>query len=75
MKVTTKGQVTIPAHIRGYLGIMPHSEVDFEILDGKVILKKAEGRDGAGADKFARLRGILKGSLTTEQWMRATRGD
>ena len=29
MRVTTKGQVTIPKHIRDHLGIGPGSEVEF----------------------------------------------
>ena len=31
MRVTIKGQVTIPQHIREKLGILPNSEVDFLI--------------------------------------------
>ena len=76
MKVTTKGQVTIPMHIRSYLRIGPHSDVTFEINNGQVVLHKAEpDQEGAGTSRFARLRGYLKGKRTTEEWMRATRGD
>jgi len=42
MKVTTKGQVTIPARIRDYLGIYPHTNVDFRIAGGRVILVKPD---------------------------------
>lgn len=75
MKVTTKGQVTIPAHIRSYLGISPHSEVDFRITDDQVVLVKSEPTRKETASRFARLRGTLKGGPTTDEWMRATRGD
>ncbi|MCA9447270.1 MAG: AbrB/MazE/SpoVT family DNA-binding domain-containing protein [Candidatus Omnitrophica bacterium] len=76
MRVTTKGQVTIPAHIRGYLGIEPHSEVDFEIRNGEVVLKKADEEvSKSNLARFARMRGILKGGSTTDEWMKATRGD
>ena len=34
MKVTTKGQVTIPQVIREELGIYPGSEVEFKVEDG-----------------------------------------
>ena len=74
MKVTTKGQVTIPARIREYLGITPHSEVDFRISDGTVVLVKEEGI-GPRHGRFSALRGILKGARTTRQWMRETRGE
>lgn len=74
MKVTTKGQVTIPARIREYLGIAPHSEVDFRIKGGIVMLVKEDAATEANG-KFLALRGILKGQWTTQRWMRETRGD
>lgn len=73
MKVTTKGQVTIPAPIREYLGISPHTEVDFRISNGAVVLLKQE-EAADGASKFHKLRGALKGRLSTHKWMRETRG-
>jgi antitoxin PrlF len=73
MKVTTKGQVTIPARIRDYLEIAPYSEVDFRIADGAVILVKHEASRGTPG-RFSALRGVLKGKRTTQQWMRETRG-
>jgi len=74
MRVTTKGQVTIPVRIREYLGIAPHSEVDFQIADGRVVLVKPDAADSEKS-KFSSMRGALKGGLTTQQWMRKTRGD
>lgn len=45
MRVTTKGQVTIPQHIREKLGITPATEVDFLEQKGHVYLvKKKENR-------------------------------
>lgn len=77
MKVTTKGQVTIPKQIRRFLGIGPHSEIDFEIRDYEVVLRKVADRDkGSGPrGRFGRLRGVKKGGPSTEEWMTATRGD
>lgn len=74
MKVTTKEQVTIPARIREYLNITPHSEVDFHIDDGAVVLVKHSNNDSVRT-KLTSLRGVLKDSYTTGQWMQATRGD
>ncbi|RMH54676.1 MAG: AbrB/MazE/SpoVT family DNA-binding domain-containing protein [Candidatus Hydrogenedentota bacterium] len=73
MKVTTKGQVTIPARIREYMDISPHSEVDFRITEGVVVLVKKEKTDEP-AERFTALRGVLKGTRTTREWMKATRG-
>ena len=72
MKVTTKGQVTIPRHIRQFPGINPHSEIDFEIREDEVVLKKVIPRT---TGKSSRLRGSKKGGLITKEWMEATRGD
>lgn len=38
MRVTSKGQVTIPKDLRELVGIEPNSEVSFAIEDGKLIL-------------------------------------
>jgi AbrB family looped-hinge helix DNA binding protein len=73
MKVTTKGQVAIPVRIREYLGITPHSKVEFQIRAGNVVLV-AKKTDHPPVESMAALRGTLKGRLTTRQWMRATRG-
>jgi AbrB family looped-hinge helix DNA binding protein len=75
MKVTTKGQVTIPIRIRDYLGILPHTEVEFEVHEGQVVLLKPAAGGDPGQGRFAGMRGIAKGKLSTEQWMKATRGD
>jgi AbrB family looped-hinge helix DNA binding protein len=40
MRVTTKGQVTIPQHIREKLSITPATEVDFVEEKGRVFLVK-----------------------------------
>lgn len=74
MKVTTKGQVTIPARIREYLHIPPHGNVDFRISRGAVVLVRHEDTDEPGR-AFAELRGVLKGTRTTQTWMQATRGN
>jgi len=75
MRVTTKGQVTIPTRIRGYLGIRPHCDVEFTVREGLVVLSRTEDTAPEGLRKrFASMRGVLGRALTTDQWMRATRG-
>lgn len=73
MKVTTKGQVTIPLKIRKLLGIKPNSEVDFIEKDGIVILVKSESR--LQENRLEKLRGKLAGKYTTEEIMELTRGE
>jgi AbrB family looped-hinge helix DNA binding protein len=51
MRITSKGQVAIPADIRERAGFLPDTEVDFE-FDGKVVgivRAKAGKKDGRGA--------------------------
>ena len=72
VKITSKGQVTIPLRIREYLGIAPHAEVDFRIHEGAVLLTKHDRKSGHPG-RFAALRGALGNGRTTREWMRATR--
>jgi AbrB family looped-hinge helix DNA binding protein len=71
MRVTTKGQVTIPQPIRDYLGIRPHTDVDFILSDKHVFLVKAS--PARGKSRYAKVVGILKNNKTTDQMMAFTR--
>ena len=44
MKLTVKGQVTIPKHVRDRLGINAHSEVEFIEEDGRVYIIRKRSR-------------------------------
>jgi antitoxin PrlF len=74
MKVTIKGQVTIPKDVREKLGIQPLSEVEFVEEQGRVFLVKKEAgkRDKR---RFALLRGSATAKMSTEEIMRLTRGE
>jgi len=75
MRVTSKGQVTIPIEIRERLGIAPGTEVEFE-LDGESARLRKVGDGGRGAAIVAHMRGRLKGTgWTTEELMALTRGE
>jgi AbrB family looped-hinge helix DNA binding protein len=74
MRVTTKGQVTIPQHIRERLGITPANEVDFIEEKGRVYLVKKKGGD-ITTRKFQKLRGIATVKMTTDEIMALTRAD
>ena len=76
MKVSTKGQVTIPQHIRRFLGISACSEVDFDIREAEVVLVKVDSdRESSESNRFKSLRGLKKGQTTTADWMADTRGE
>ena len=43
MRITVKGQVTIPQEIRERLGLLPHCEVEFDIVGNSVRMRKKAG--------------------------------
>ena len=71
MRVTTKGQVTIPQRIREKFRITPSTEVDFIEKDGGILLRvlKRQDREGMGG-----IRGTATIRMTTEQILALTRG-
>ena len=72
MKITTKGQVTIPQEIRERLGLLPHTEVDFEVRDDVVVLKKAQvSRRGRRIVEHLRGRGDVR--MSTDEILALTR--
>jgi AbrB family looped-hinge helix DNA binding protein len=74
MRVTSKGQVTIPQRIRNKLGVLPNTEVDFVEEGGRVYLRKSR-KNEPNFSRFAKLRGIATVRMTTEQILALTRGD
>jgi len=76
MRVTTKGQVTIPLHIREKLKITPNSEIDFQEKGGRVYLVKTDHKTHSTMrrNKFRRFRGIATVKMSTEEIMALTRG-
>jgi AbrB family looped-hinge helix DNA binding protein len=75
MRITSKGQVTIPAEIREQAGLLPHTEVAFE-FDGKVVrIFPVVGRskDGRGRRLVAHLRGRGDVAMSTDAIMALTR--
>ena len=71
MRVTTKGQVTIPRNVRETLGITPETEVDFKEEDGRFYIVKTSKPSSTG--KFKKLRGIATAKMSTDEIMSLTR--
>ena len=76
MRITSKGQVTIPVEIRERLGLLPNSEVEFEVERTAVRIRKARGRRtrGRGRSIVEHLRGKATSGMTTDQILALTRG-
>ena len=58
MRITSKGQVTIPQAIREQCGLLPHTEVRFELEEGLRLLRQA----------------LLNTSLSTDELLALCRG-
>ena len=76
MKLTSKGQVTIPRALREEFGLLPDTEVTFEAAkDGVLVKPAARGRRQRLQAWIRRARGSATGKLSTDAILRLTRGD
>jgi antitoxin PrlF len=75
MRITSKGQVTIPIEVRRKLGLLPNTEVEFEVRGNSARLVKTKPTKprGRGASAVARLRGTAKAKLSTDAILALTR--
>ena len=74
MRVTTKGQVTIPQHIREKLGIIPATDIEFVEENDRVYIVKKKG-PGNRNNNFRKLRGVATVRMTTDEIMALTSKD
>ena len=75
MRITSKGQVTIPQDIRERHGFLPGTEVRFVDDGDEVRLVKTEGEPVRGKQLVDHMRGRADTRLTTDEIMALTRGD
>lgn len=73
MRITQKGQVTIPENIRKKYGFSPHSEIDFKEEKGKIYIVLIKKKSQSAAI-INRLRGSATVKMTTDEIMALTRG-
>jgi AbrB family looped-hinge helix DNA binding protein len=75
LRITSKGQVTIPVHIREWSGLLPGTEVAF-FVDGpdvRIVRAKSSQREHRGETVIRRLRGSASVKLSTDEIMSLTR--
>lgn len=75
MRITSKGQVTIPLEIRRKAGLLPHTEVDFE-WDGKavrIVRARTRRKESRGEALVRHLRGRATVRMSTEELLALTR--
>jgi AbrB family looped-hinge helix DNA binding protein len=74
VRITSKGQVTIPLEVRQATGLLPNCEVEFEVRGAKVIMRKAAGQARRGESVVRRLRGRGSVKMSTDEILSLTRG-
>ncbi len=78
MQITSKGQVTIPLNVRTRLGLLPHTEVEFELVGDHARIRKAKPATGTGTRgnrALTALRGTADTRMSTDEIMALTRDD
>lgn len=79
MRITSKGQVTIPQDIREKAGLLPNTEVEFQYVRGQVILKPLGKPKSKGWQAIEKSRGTMNNPMfkgwTTDRIMQYLRGE
>lgn len=81
MRVTEKGQVTIPKDIRDHFGIKPGSEVEFIASEKGALIVKSDAATSAGRSRrieewAKQVEGTLDlDGMTTDEYMIWLRGE
>jgi len=73
MKITSKGQVTIPLEVRKKLGLLPDTEVDFSVEGSSARLVKRKSGRSRGDKVIGGLKGTGSVKMTTDEILALTR--
>jgi antitoxin PrlF len=73
MRITSKGQVTIPQKVREQMGFLANTEVEFFVSGNKVFLQRAENDESRGKDLIACMEGKATTALRTDEILAMTR--
>lgn len=73
MRITSKGQVTIPKNMRDRFGLQPETEVEF-IAEGDVLRLVHSSASRRGSKLVEKMRGMATKPMSTDEIMALTRG-
>ncbi len=74
MRITSKGQVTIPQEVRERFGLLPDTEVDFVVKRNAVHLVKSPSRARSRGEAIVRrLKGTATVRMSTDEILALTR--
>jgi len=75
MKITQKGQVTIPQEMRERFGLVQHTEMEFANGENGVIIRSAQSEKARFRSWLEKAKGSATAGETTENVMLLTRGE
>jgi AbrB family looped-hinge helix DNA binding protein len=75
MRITSKGQVTIPQEVREKFGLLPQTEIEFLVKNNTVSIRKSETPSRRGRGLIERMRGRATIKMSTDEIMALTRGE
>ncbi|WP_425364176.1 AbrB/MazE/SpoVT family DNA-binding domain-containing protein [Candidatus Tisiphia endosymbiont of Hybos culiciformis] len=73
MRISSKGQITIPINIRNKFGFLPDTELSFIEKDDGVLIKKHQSNKHRGIKLLAHLSGKTTVKMSTDEIIRLTR--
>jgi len=73
MRISTKGQVTIPIDIRNRLGLLPETDVVFIVEGNNVLIQKNTKVQSRGVRLVKQLSGRATLNMSTDEIMKLTR--
>ncbi len=73
--ITLKGQVTIPKNFRDQFGLRPGTAVEFQVINGRLVLRAKPVGQHRMEVWIERARGKGLKEMTAERILRETRGE
>ena len=73
MLITSKGQITIPKEFRDALGLLPHTDVEFEQVGDELRVRKANKQSVRGKNLIEAMAGKGTVKMSTDEIMKLTR--
>lgn len=70
MRMTERGQITVPKRLRQKYGLNQHVDVEVVERDGKLLILKGQN----GASPVDQAYGMLKAGESTDEYIKAIRG-
>ncbi|MFH7319613.1 AbrB/MazE/SpoVT family DNA-binding domain-containing protein [Desulfurivibrio sp. D14AmB] len=75
MRITSKGQVTIPREVRERFGLLPHTEIEFLVEGNTVTIRKSKTSSKRGRGLVEQMRGRATVRMSTDEIMKLTRAE